>query len=104
MTPDTTTELRARIASLEAELMLSKRETKQADERGDEAMRRAHAAENALETIARMSVNACRTNSKDVGDWAEDVAYFGKLARETIEAIDRAALGATDGAQTGETK
>lgn len=34
-----------------------------------------------LAAIDRHSVNTLRTNSKDRGDWAEDVAFMGKLAR-----------------------
>ena len=35
----------------------------------------------ALTAIDRHSVITLRTNSKDRGDWAEDVAFMGKLAR-----------------------
>jgi hypothetical protein len=34
-----------------------------------------------LAAIDKYSVNTLRTNSKDRGDWAEDVAFMGKLAR-----------------------
>lgn len=34
-----------------------------------------------LAAIAKHSTNTLRTNSKDRGDWAEDVAFMGKLAR-----------------------
>lgn len=42
---------------------------------------RCEKAELALAAIDRHSVNTLRTNSKDRGDWAEDVAFMGKLAR-----------------------
>lgn len=35
----------------------------------------------ALAAIATHSASTLRTNSKDRGDWAEDVAFMGKLAR-----------------------
>ena len=34
-----------------------------------------------LAAIAKHSTSTLRTNSKDRGDWAEDVAFMGKLAR-----------------------
>ncbi len=33
-----------------------------------------------LAAIAKHSTSTLRTNSKDRGDWAEDVAFMGKLA------------------------
>lgn len=35
-----------------------------------------------LSAIDRYSVSTLRTNSKDRGDWADDMAFVGKLARE----------------------
>ena len=34
-----------------------------------------------LAAIEKYSVSTLRTNSKDRGDWAKDVAFMGKLAR-----------------------
>ncbi len=34
-----------------------------------------------LAAIAKHSASTLRTNSNDRGDWAEDVAFMGKLAR-----------------------
>lgn len=40
----------------------------------------------ALEFIDKYSVNTIRTNSKDRDDWADDMAYVGKVAREALAA------------------
>lgn len=42
------------------------------------------ALRKALKVIDKHSVSAIRTNSKDRGDWAEDMAYVGKVAREAL--------------------
>lgn len=44
------------------------------------------ALRNALKLIDKHSVATVRTNSKDRGDWAEDMAYVGKVARDALAA------------------
>ena len=56
------------------------------DEYGFEQLQRDAIAEierlrATLSKIDKHSTNTLRTNSKDRGDWAEDVAFMGKLAR-----------------------
>ena len=56
---------RAAIASLEAKLAASQLQTKQADERGDEAMRRTHKAEAKLAEIHSIATH----NLRGWSDW-----------------------------------
>lgn len=56
------------------------------DEHGFEQLQRDAIAEierlrAVLAAIDKHSTSTLRTNSKDRGDWAEDVAFMGKLAR-----------------------
>ncbi len=44
------------------------------------------ALRKALKLIDKHSAATIRTNSKDRGDWAEDMAYVGKVAREALAA------------------
>ena len=40
--------------------------------------------QDALKFIDRHTVNAIKTNSRDRLDWAEDMAYIGKVARDAM--------------------
>ena len=48
---------------------------------GDRYTREIERLRGVLVAIDRHSVATLRTNSKDRGDWAEDMAFVGKLAR-----------------------
>lgn len=52
------------------------------------------ALRKALMVIDKHSVATIRTNSKDRGDWAEDMAYVGKVAREALATAPDAQKGA----------
>lgn len=51
----------------------------------------ADAPMKALRIIDRHSINTIKMNSRDRGDWAEDMAYVGKVAREAIAAAPQQA-------------
>jgi hypothetical protein len=40
----------------------------------------------ALAHIERLTIEALRTNSRDIDDWREEVAYLGKLAKDALKA------------------
>lgn len=47
-------------------------------------MSNAESLRKALKFIQRHCANVIRTNSKDRGDWAEDMAYVGKVAADAL--------------------
>lgn len=40
----------------------------------------------ALAHVERLTINALRNKSSDIGDWQEEVAYLGKLAKDALTA------------------
>jgi hypothetical protein len=47
----------------------------------------ANALMTALQIIDKHSVNTIHAHSSDCRDWAEDIAYIGKVAREALDAF-----------------
>lgn len=75
----TSMETLAKAQALQAE-MLKERAALAQPAAPDDKLRKA------LEFIAKHAADVVRTNSKDRGDWAEDMAYVGKVARDAIAA------------------